>query len=92
MFCFERGLGADKKYWAHFIFYLNLVEEITIDNKFNINDIFLKYKNLTLAQKNKIAFGDRNGGTTITLPFGSVQWHLGQLQYRHDINSLLSSE
>ena len=92
LFCFERGLGAEKKDWAHFIFYLNLVEEVNIDNIFSINDLFLKYQNLTPQQKEKIVYGDRNGGTTIVLPFGSVQWHLGQLQFRHEINSLLNSQ
>jgi hypothetical protein len=92
LFCFERGLGVEKNDWAHFIFYLNLVEDVNIDNIFSINELFLKYKNLTPQQKEKIVFGDRNGGTTIVLPFGSVQWHLGQLQFRHEIGSFLNSE
>jgi hypothetical protein len=91
LFCFERGLGVEKNDWAHFIFYLNLVEDVNIDNIFSIKELFLKYENLTPQQKEKIIFGDRNGGTTIVLPFGSVQWHLGQLQFRHEISSLLNS-
>ena len=91
LFCFERGLGSEKNDWAHFIFYLNLVEDVNIDNIFNIKELFMKYKNLTPQHKEKIIFGDRNGGTTIVLPFGSVQWHLNQMQFRHEISSLLNS-
>lgn len=92
LFCFEKGLGLEKNDWAHFILYLNLVEEdVNIDNIFSIKQLFLNYKNLSSQKKEKIIFGDRNGGTTIILPFGSVQWHLKQLQFRHEITSLQNS-
>ena len=38
-------------------------------------------------------YGTTNGGTTIQLPFGFVQWHQEQLQFHHQywkINDLLS--
>ena len=33
-------------------------------------------------------YSSTNGGTTIQLPFGFVQWHKGQLQFHHSFYKL----
>ena len=29
-------------------------------------------------------YGEKNGGTTIQLPFGFVQWHQAKMQFHHN--------
>ena len=35
-----------------------------------------------------ITYGNNNGGTTIQLPFGFVQWHKGQMQFHHSYEKI----
>ena len=73
--------------WAEFLWYKNLVDEELKD----LDSIF-KIKKLCEACKNdtdiKIVYGTKNGGTTIHLPFGSLQWHQGKMQFRHNFNKI----
>jgi len=83
-FCFSKGLVKEKENWANSVWYINLIGE----GKFNLI-ISVEVINKKCAEnKDKIVVGKRNGGTTIILPFGFVQWHQGQMQFHHKYNSL----
>ena len=86
-FCFAKGLAKGKENWADLIWYKNLIDgEKDPNTMFSINDLKQKIK----GHKDMIQYGKRNGGTTITLPFGFVQWHQGQMQFHHSLKSLIS--
>lgn len=82
---FTMGAAADKSEWSEFVWYINLLGENDVDEVFRIEDICQasadKADSLTF-------YGTKNGGTTIQLPFGIVQWHLKQLQFRHSYDSI----
>jgi len=84
--CFSTGIVKDKSYWSDFLFYKNLIQEDdnNIDEIFNIEEICKKCR----TKKDEIKFGNRNGGTTIQLPFGFVQWHQHKMQFHHDFNKI----
>ena len=84
LFCFERGLSKNKSEWADHVWYKNELEENNVDAIFNISKLSKIIDNKKF--KSMIVPGKSLGGTTIQLPFGSVQWHLGQIQFRHDLN------
>ena len=71
--------------WPHFIWYINLLNENNTDDILNIDDICIATKN---NAENETHFSSTNGGTTIQLPFGFVQWHQGQLQFHHNYDKL----
>lgn len=82
-FCFSKGLAKYEKDWAKVLWYKNELSENDLDDLFLIDEIKKK------LPKNA-EFGNRNGGTTIQLPFGFVQWHSptkvipGSIQFHHN--------
>ena len=78
-FCFSRGLAAPESEWADFIWYRNLVGENDEDELFDIRSLAAK----AVARPDRIIPGPKNGGSTILLPFGFLQWHQGKLQFHH---------
>lgn len=86
-FCFAKGLAANRQDWADIVWYKNLVGENQLDQMFYLPDI--KHSVPATA-----TYGTRNGGSTIQLPFGFVQWHSprkvipGQLQFHHSFAKL----
>ena len=81
LFCFQRGLSKNKSDWAEYVWYNNQVGENLKDVIFSINELLAKLE--TDLFNKKILPGNIGGGTTIQLPFGFVQWHLGQIQFHH---------
>ncbi len=84
---FSAGAVLDKCEWADFVWYINLLGENKTDEILNIEAI------CQAAQKRaeiETYFGSRNGGTTIQLPFGFVQWHQSQLQFHHNYKKVAS--
>lgn len=84
---FSMGAALDESEWSDFIWYINLLGENNIDDIFYIDDI------CSAAEKtaeSETYFSSKNGGTTIQLPFGFVQWHQGQLQFHHKYDKLCS--
>lgn len=87
-FCFSKGLAKYEEDWADIIWYKNQFEENDIDAMFNINEILAKIPN-------EAEFGKTNGGSTIQLPFGFVQWHSptkripGLMQFHHSFDKLI---
>ena len=86
-FCFSRGLAKNKEDWAEIVWYKNMIGENSFDTLVYLPDI----KSIPKSA----AYGDRNGGSTIQLPFGFVQWHSprkvipGNLQFHHSYEKML---
>lgn len=77
---FSMGAAADSGEWSEFVWYINLLRENDIDEVFKIEDIC---RAAAVVADQETFYGDKNGGTTIQLPFGFVQWHQAQLQFHH---------
>ena len=78
---FSIGAVRDRNEWSEFVWYINALNENNTDDIFPIDDICLAADR---AAKTDIAYGTCNGGTTIQLPFGFVQWHQAQMQFHHN--------
>ena len=83
--CFSMGAVRDSEEWAQFVWYKNMVDDDAdahdVDELFPINDICdAVYDCAEIGT----CYGTKNGGTTIQLPFGFVQWHQGCMQFHHD--------
>lgn len=82
---FATGAAKDTCEWSDYIWYINLLGENKIDETFYIDDICMAAKKMAAKQT---YYGDSNGGTTIQLPFGFVQWHQKQLQFHHSYDKI----
>ena len=89
--CFARGGAKDRKDWAQYVWYRNELGETGIDAIFRISDI----REAAAREAGRLtAFGRVNGGSTIQLPFGFVQWHSpqktipGSIQFHHKYESV----
>ena len=77
-------MAANSEDWAEYLWYINTIEECDNYNQlFKIDNIASK-----IEFSNIYGFGSRGGGTTIQLPFGFVQWHLGQMQFHHGFEKI----
>lgn len=83
-FCLSKGLALCPDDSATVIWYKNMLSENDIDDMYNISDLCEKAE----ARKDMITYGTRNGGTTIALPFGFVEWHQGCMQFHHKHESI----
>jgi hypothetical protein len=80
---FKRGWVLNEEYWGQFILYRNKLNNSDMDDIVDIDVLISK------CSSDDIKFGTENGGTTIILPFGSVQYHLGGLQFHHNRKKIL---
>lgn len=86
-FCFSKGLAKNEEDWAHIIWYKNMIGENEFDKMIFISDIANKLPP-------NAEYGTKNGGSTIQLPFGFVQWHSprkvipGNIQFHHSYKKL----
>lgn len=85
LYAFSRGLACDCNDWAEYIWYKDLVGRNQFDDLLNIVDLV----NAVIKNKDMVKPGRVNNGSTIQLPFGSVQWHQGQMQFRHSREKIL---
>lgn len=83
--CFSRGLATDSKEWAHYVWYINKLGEDDTDVIFSVESI----KKAVESKANLIFPSKINGGSTIQLPFGFVQWHQTKMQFHHNREKLL---
>ena len=83
---FSMGAVLDKSEWSDFVWYINLLGENNIDDIFFIEDICNAAQ---AAAHEETYYSSSNGGTTIQLPFGFVQWHQGQMQFHHNYDKLI---
>ena len=77
---FTMGAAKDPSEWSDFVWYINLLGEDDTDEIFDIEEICRMAKKYS---ETETYYGTTNGGTTIQLPFGFVQWHQQQLQFHH---------
>ena len=84
---FSMGAAKEDCEWSDYIWYINLLGEHKIDEISSINDICTAVKSVSSQET---YYGASNGGTTIQLPFGFVQWHQKQLQFHHNYSKLKS--
>lgn len=84
---FSMGAARDSADWSDYIWHINLLEENQLDKLFSINALCRAAQN---AAEESTFFSTKNGGTTIQLPFGFVQWHQRQLQFHHSYDKLCS--
>ncbi len=86
-FCFSRGLAKNKEDRADVVRYKNTLGENDVDVIFDLYS-------LKSSLRNEANYGIVNGGTTINLPFGFVQWHSprkvipGEIQFHHQYKKL----
>ena len=89
-FCFSRGLAQNPEDWAHVLWYRNLLGEFSFDTMINLQET-------PKMCFSSCFYGNRNGGSTIQLPFGFVQWHSptksipGSMQFHHSYAKILDS-
>lgn len=79
---FKKGWAKDEKDWVDILWYKNNIGENDVDEKFFIDEIISKSKG------KQITCGNKNGGTTIQLPFGHLQYHQGGLQFHHSFSKI----
>lgn len=84
IYCFSSGLVKNKELFANYIWYKNLINDKNLDFIFNIEEI----AHLCKKNTDSIRFGNKNGGSTIILPFGFVQWHQNKIQFHHSLKSI----
>ncbi len=82
---FSMGAVLEREEWSDFIWYINLLEENDVNDIFYIEDICNAVEKVA---ENETYFSSRNGGTTIQLPFGFVEWHKGKLQFHHKYDKI----
>ena len=83
---FSMGAVAIHSEWSDYIWYKNLVDDgVTIDSIFSIKELC---NAITALPCEYIDYGEKNGGTTIQLPFGFVQWHQSKLQFHHNYEKI----
>ena len=86
-FCFARGLASNPVDWAQIVWYKNMVGENQFDTMIYLPDL---QGHIPPSSE----YGTRNGGSTIQLPFGFVQWHSprkvipGNLQFHHTFSKV----
>jgi len=79
---FKRGWAKNPEDWASVLWYKNSLGENFIDQKFEIEEI------ISNCCGQKVIKGTKNGGTTIQLPFGHLQYHQGGLQFHHNFEKI----
>lgn len=82
---FASGAAKNKSEWSDHVWYINLLNENNTDDIFEINEIC---DAASQCADTETYYGDSNGGTTIQLPFGFVQWHQRQLQFHHNYDKV----
>lgn len=84
---FASGAAKNKSEWSEYVWYINRLDENNIDDIFEIEQICQAASN---CADTETYYGDSNGGTTIQLPFGFVQWHQRQMQFHHSYDKVRS--
>ncbi len=91
--CFSRGLCAEPEAQAEFVWYYILNEEsgeLEESQVIPVSSIVRGVKALPPAKRAQV--GPRNGGSTITLPFGFLQMHRpaggNQMQFHHGLDAI----
>jgi hypothetical protein len=79
---FKKGWSKNEGDWVDILWYVNKLGDNQVNEKFDINEIIEKSKG------RDVIYGTKNGGTTIQLPFGHLQFHQGGLQFHHNYEKI----
>lgn len=79
---FMKGWVKNENDWVDVLWYKNKMGENNIDEKFLVKDI------IDRCEGHDVSYGQKNGGTTIILPFGHLQFHQGGLQFHHSYKKI----
>lgn len=88
-YCFARGLAKNESDWAQIVYYRNMIGENAFDTLLYLPDVQTRVPRTA-------EYGVKNGGSTIQLPFGFVQWHSprkvipGNLQFHHSYSKMMT--
>lgn len=94
-FCFSKGLAKNEEDWANVVWYINKLGENDVDELFLIDDLAEYFSEEAHAET---YYGSKNGGSTIQLAFGFVQWHSptkvipGCIQFHHNYKKIKKSK
>jgi len=78
---FAMGAAREREEWSDYVWYINTLGENEIDEIFHIEKIC---EGAVRKTEQETYYGEKNGGTTIQLPFGFVQWHQAKMQFHHN--------
>ncbi len=78
---FSAGAVKDHEKWAHVLWYKNLVDSEGQGLDFMVPMSNVMHALANLSGSRFVAKGPKNGGSTIQLPFGHLQYHLKQLEF-----------
>ena len=82
---FAMGAARDQEEWSEYVWYINLLGEHQTDAVFSIKELSEAAAN---ADADETVYSTKNGGTTILLPFGFVQWHQKKMQFHHKFSQV----
>lgn len=80
---FSRGYASESEDFAEILMYRNELGENKLNQTFDIS--VLKEK---CVKNPNISFGEKNGGTTLNLPFGHLQYHQKMMQFHHNYDKI----
>lgn len=86
--CFAAGTVKNRKNWSKYLWYRNLLEGKHRDLDYLVEISRVKAVLKKKAAKDWVKPGPVNGGSTLHLPFGMVQYHLGKLEFRHSLKKI----
>lgn len=90
LFCFSLGEARDRSTVPEYLLFHDTDEVDSSYRIFNISSLFDKISIIPQSTlTDLISPGDEERiGSTISLPFGKMQYHLWELQFRHSVNKL----
>jgi len=85
---FAAGAVADRAEWSDVLWYKNLVaiEGDGLDYMAPIRQVMLALQKN--GKNNAVEKGPMNGGSTLQLPFGHLQYHLKQLEFYQQMKKI----
>ena len=88
--CFSAGAVKDREKWANVLWYKNLVDAEGQGLDFLVPISHIVSALARTGGKNIVERGPKNGGSTILLPFGHLQYHLKQLEFYQQLKKIQS--
>ena len=85
---FAAGAVADRTHWSDVLWYKNLVDQggDGLDYMVSIKDVMRALEQN--GDSNVVCKGPKNGGSTLQLPFGHLQYHLRQLEFYQQMKKI----
>lgn len=92
VYCFSMGGAKDDCHKVDYLWYHSGDDDFSPKELYDLKDLHEKLKSMPLKSiKPEVVPGDKEKiGSTISLPFGKIQYHLESLQFRHDPEKIRS--